>query len=132
MPLNRIYFDGYNLHNATMRPFNFVRLLHLMITCDCVFGPSDHVTVELANSQKHSWQTIQTSAEGFISLVFSYYRLNDGSFKMLPLRWNYGMLLIELYTGGTIPFAHVEPLHQLATLDRGERPPQPDCCPDKV
>lgn len=59
-------------------------------------------------------------------------QLNDASFKELTLRWNFGMLLFELYTGGAIPFSHVEPLDQLAALDRGERPPQPDCCPDKV
>ncbi|KAH7708534.1 Protein F09A5.2 [Aphelenchoides avenae] len=58
--------------------------------------------------------------------------LRVGCFNTKTDIWNYGMLLFELYTGGTTPFEHVQPLDQLATLDRGERPPQPDCCPDKV
>lgn len=48
------------------------------------------------------------------------------------LRWSYGILLYEIYAAGSLPLPHVQPYEQLGVLERGERPEQPDPCPDNV
>ncbi|KAH7718041.1 TK/KIN6 protein kinase [Aphelenchoides avenae] len=58
--------------------------------------------------------------------------LKSGAFTLKTDIWSYGILLYEVYSGGSIPFPHVQPYEQLAALERGERPERPDPCPEDM
>ncbi|KAH7721722.1 kinase domain protein [Aphelenchoides avenae] len=58
--------------------------------------------------------------------------LKTGAFTAKTDIWSYGILLYELYSAGSLPFPHVQPYEQLGVLERGERPEQPESCPDHV
>ncbi|KAH7721716.1 TK/KIN6 protein kinase [Aphelenchoides avenae] len=58
--------------------------------------------------------------------------LRTGTFTAKTDVWSYGILLYEIYAAGSLPLPHVQPYEQLGVLERGERPEQPDPCPDNV
>ncbi|VDO84728.1 unnamed protein product [Heligmosomoides polygyrus] len=46
--------------------------------------------------------------------------------------WAFAILLFEIFSLGDVPYATVQPMDMISHIAEGNRPPQPEKCPDEV
>ncbi|VDN36585.1 unnamed protein product, partial [Cylicostephanus goldi] len=46
--------------------------------------------------------------------------------------WAFGILLYEIFSLGDVPYNTVQPMDMIAHLEEGNRPPQPEKCPNEM
>ncbi|VDO66826.1 unnamed protein product [Heligmosomoides polygyrus] len=46
--------------------------------------------------------------------------------------WAFAILLFEIFSLGDVPYATVQPMDMISHITEGNRPPQPEKCPDEV
>ncbi|CAJ0595773.1 unnamed protein product [Cylicocyclus nassatus] len=46
--------------------------------------------------------------------------------------WAFGILLYEIFSLGDVPYNTVQPMDMIAHLEEGNRPPQPEKCPNEI
>ncbi|VDM84023.1 unnamed protein product, partial [Strongylus vulgaris] len=46
--------------------------------------------------------------------------------------WAFGILLYEIFSLGDVPYNTVQPMDMIAHIEQGNRPPQPEKCPNEI
>ncbi|KIH58546.1 protein tyrosine kinase [Ancylostoma duodenale] len=46
--------------------------------------------------------------------------------------WAFGILLFEIFSLGDVPYSTVQPMDMISHIEQGNRPPQPEKCPNEI
>ncbi|PIO58255.1 hypothetical protein TELCIR_20313 [Teladorsagia circumcincta] len=46
--------------------------------------------------------------------------------------WAFAILLFEIFSLGDVPYPTVQPIDMISYVEQGNRPPQPEKCPDEI
>ncbi|KAK6025401.1 hypothetical protein OSTOST_08698 [Ostertagia ostertagi] len=46
--------------------------------------------------------------------------------------WAFAILLFEIFSLGDVPYPTVQPIDMISYVEQGNRPPQPEKCPDEM
>ncbi|VDO80137.1 unnamed protein product [Haemonchus placei] len=52
--------------------------------------------------------------------------------KASHLEWAFAILLFEIFSLGSVPYPTVQPVDMISYIEQGNRPPQPEKCPNEI